>query len=94
MKQIFICEVIHFKKPLEQFFKLLKTYCYYYYCCYCCYLRLIVIIIIVVVAVSDCIVLQSLMNFQLPEQDNDFDYYGNSSQDESRDSQGRHYFYI
>ncbi|KAL2659652.1 hypothetical protein AAZV13_03G100000 [Glycine max] len=32
--------------------------------------------------------LESLMNFQLPEQDNDFDYYGNSSQDESRDSQG------
>nr|KYP52000.1 DNA helicase INO80 complex isogeny 1 [Cajanus cajan] len=32
--------------------------------------------------------LESLMNFQLPEQDDDFDYYGNSSQDESRDSQG------
>lgn len=31
------------------------------------------------------------MNFQLPQQDDDFDYYGNSSQDESRDSQGRHY---
>ncbi|XP_019444031.1 PREDICTED: DNA helicase INO80-like isoform X1 [Lupinus angustifolius] len=31
--------------------------------------------------------LESLMNFQLPEQDDDFDYYGNSSQDESRDSQ-------
>ncbi|KAE9585259.1 putative DNA helicase chromatin remodeling SNF2 family [Lupinus albus] len=33
--------------------------------------------------------LESLMNFRLPEQDDDFDYYGNSSQDESRDSQGR-----
>ncbi|XP_019455806.1 PREDICTED: DNA helicase INO80-like isoform X1 [Lupinus angustifolius] len=33
--------------------------------------------------------LESLMKFQLPEQDDDFDYYGNSSQDESRDSQGR-----
>ncbi|KAJ7972181.1 DNA helicase INO80 [Quillaja saponaria] len=32
--------------------------------------------------------LESLMNFQLPQQDDDFDYYGNSSQDESRDSQG------
>ncbi|XP_027348851.1 chromatin-remodeling ATPase INO80-like isoform X2 [Abrus precatorius] len=32
--------------------------------------------------------LESLMSFQLPEQDDDFDYYGNSSQDESRDSQG------
>ncbi|XP_061339014.1 chromatin-remodeling ATPase INO80-like [Gastrolobium bilobum] len=32
--------------------------------------------------------LESLMNFQLPEQDDDFDYYGNSSQGESRDSQG------
>ncbi|KAF7819056.1 chromatin-remodeling ATPase INO80-like isoform X1 [Senna tora] len=29
-----------------------------------------------------------MMNFQLPQQDDDFDYYGNSSQDESRDSQG------
>ncbi|KAJ7976742.1 DNA helicase INO80 [Quillaja saponaria] len=28
--------------------------------------------------------LESLMNFQLPQQDDDFDYYGNSSQDESR----------
>lgn len=28
------------------------------------------------------------MNFQLPQQDDDFDYYGNSSQDESRGSQG------
>ncbi|KAK7396221.1 hypothetical protein VNO78_17071 [Psophocarpus tetragonolobus] len=32
--------------------------------------------------------LEPLMNFQLPQQDDDFDYYGNSSQDESRDSQG------
>ncbi|KAI9080715.1 hypothetical protein K1719_037228 [Acacia pycnantha] len=32
--------------------------------------------------------LESLMNFQLPQDDDDFDYYGNSSQDESRDSQG------
>ncbi|KAK3039618.1 hypothetical protein RJ639_027209 [Escallonia herrerae] len=35
--------------------------------------------------------LESLMNFQLPQlqpQDDDFDYYGNSSQDESRGSQG------
>lgn len=28
------------------------------------------------------------MNFQLPQPDDDFDYYGNSSQDESRGSQG------
>lgn len=28
------------------------------------------------------------MNFKLPQQDDDFDYYGNSSQDESRGSQG------
>jgi len=34
------------------------------------------------------------VNFQLPQQDDDFDYYGNSSQDESRGSQGRHYFNI
>ncbi|KAK7244510.1 hypothetical protein RIF29_39333 [Crotalaria pallida] len=32
--------------------------------------------------------LEPLMNFQLPERDDDFNYYGNSSQDESRDSQG------
>ncbi|XP_042001321.1 chromatin-remodeling ATPase INO80-like isoform X1 [Salvia splendens] len=32
--------------------------------------------------------LEPLMNFQLPKQDEDFDYYGNSSQDESRGSQG------
>ncbi|KAL2320719.1 hypothetical protein Fmac_029688 [Flemingia macrophylla] len=32
--------------------------------------------------------LESLVNFRLPEQDDEFDYYGNSSQDESRDSQG------
>ncbi|KAI4300819.1 hypothetical protein L6164_034153 [Bauhinia variegata] len=32
--------------------------------------------------------LEPLMNFQLPQQDDDFDYYENSSQDESRDSQG------
>ncbi|KAG4915895.1 hypothetical protein JHK82_053530 [Glycine max] len=32
--------------------------------------------------------LEPLMNFQLPKQDDDFDYYGNSSQDESRDSEG------
>ncbi|XP_058204448.1 chromatin-remodeling ATPase INO80 isoform X1 [Rhododendron vialii] len=31
--------------------------------------------------------LESLMNFQLPQQDDDFDCYGNSSQDESRGSQ-------
>lgn len=30
------------------------------------------------------------MNFQLPQPD-DFDYYGNSSQDESRGSQGRQF---
>lgn len=33
------------------------------------------------------------MNFQLPQPD-DFDYYGNSSQDESRGSQGRQFFCI
>ncbi|OVA12937.1 SNF2-related [Macleaya cordata] len=33
--------------------------------------------------------LESLMNFQLPQQDDDFDNYANSSQDESRGSQGR-----
>ncbi|KAL3623744.1 putative DNA helicase ino80 [Castilleja foliolosa] len=32
--------------------------------------------------------LEPLMNFQLPKQDEDFDYYANSSQDESRGSQG------
>ncbi|GAV89368.1 SNF2_N domain-containing protein/Helicase_C domain-containing protein/DBINO domain-containing protein [Cephalotus follicularis] len=32
--------------------------------------------------------LESLMNFKLPHQEDDFDYYGNSSQDESRGSQG------
>ncbi|QCD96973.1 DNA helicase INO80 [Vigna unguiculata] len=32
--------------------------------------------------------LESLVNFQLPQHDDDFDYYGNSSQDESRGSQG------
>ncbi|KAL5059285.1 hypothetical protein RYX36_030889 [Vicia faba] len=32
--------------------------------------------------------LQSLINFELPEQDDDFEYYGNSSQDESRNSRG------
>ncbi|KAL8459957.1 hypothetical protein ACS0TY_031745 [Phlomoides rotata] len=32
--------------------------------------------------------LEPLMNFRLPKQDEEFDYYGNSSQDESRDSQG------
>lgn len=32
--------------------------------------------------------LEPLMNFRLPQQDQDFDYYGNSSQDESRGSQG------
>ncbi|KAL4337524.1 hypothetical protein HN51_047694 [Arachis hypogaea] len=33
--------------------------------------------------------LEPLMNFQLPQRDNDFGYYGNSSQDdESRDSRG------
>ncbi|PIN02504.1 SNF2 family DNA-dependent ATPase [Handroanthus impetiginosus] len=32
--------------------------------------------------------LEPLMNFQLPKQDEDFDYYGHSSQDESRGSQG------
>ncbi|XP_077252538.1 DNA helicase INO80-like protein isoform X2 [Tasmannia lanceolata] len=33
--------------------------------------------------------LESLTNFQLPQQDDDFDNYGNSSQDESNGSQGR-----
>lgn len=33
------------------------------------------------------------MNFQLPKQDEDFDYYGNSSQDESKGSQGRQFGY-
>lgn len=32
--------------------------------------------------------LQSLVNFELPEQDDDFEYYGNSSQDESRITRG------
>lgn len=32
--------------------------------------------------------LEPLMNFQLPKQDDDFDYYENSSQDESKGSQG------
>ncbi|GAB4843889.1 Putative DNA helicase ino80 [Ancistrocladus abbreviatus] len=32
--------------------------------------------------------LESLVNFRLPRQDDDSDYYGNSSQDESRDSPG------
>uniref|UniRef100_A0A7N0TWC5 Chromatin-remodeling ATPase INO80 n=1 Tax=Kalanchoe fedtschenkoi TaxID=63787 RepID=A0A7N0TWC5_KALFE len=32
--------------------------------------------------------LESLTNFQLPQQVDEFDYYGNSSQDESRASQG------
>lgn len=32
------------------------------------------------------------MNFKLPQQDDDFDYYANSSQDESRGSQGTHCF--
>lgn len=31
------------------------------------------------------------MNFRLPKQDEEFDYYGNSSQDESRGSQGRQF---
>ena len=34
------------------------------------------------------------MNFQLPKQDEDFDYYGNSSQDESRGSQGRQFGFV
>lgn len=34
------------------------------------------------------------MNFQLPQEDDDFDYYENSSQDESRNSQGRHALFI
>ncbi|KAM7257338.1 hypothetical protein ACFE04_013079 [Oxalis oulophora] len=33
--------------------------------------------------------LESLMTFKLPQHDDDFDYYANSSQDESRGSQGR-----
>ncbi|WCJ33422.1 Chromatin-remodeling ATPase INO80 [Euphorbia peplus] len=33
--------------------------------------------------------LESLMNLKVPRPDDDFDYYGNSSQDESRGSQGR-----
>ncbi|KDP26091.1 hypothetical protein JCGZ_21124 [Jatropha curcas] len=32
--------------------------------------------------------LESLVNFKVPQPDDDFDYYGNSSQDESRGSQG------
>ncbi|CAM8962302.1 unnamed protein product [Rhodiola kirilowii] len=32
--------------------------------------------------------LESLVNFQLPQQVDNFDYYGNSSQDESISSQG------
>ncbi|CAN1256186.1 Chromatin-remodeling ATPase INO80 [Linum perenne] len=32
--------------------------------------------------------LESLMNFKVPQPDDEFDYYGNSSQDESRGSQG------
>ncbi|KAK8684282.1 hypothetical protein V6N13_040312 [Hibiscus sabdariffa] len=32
--------------------------------------------------------LESLMNFKVPQSDDDFDYYGNSSQDESRGGQG------
>ncbi|OMO51090.1 hypothetical protein CCACVL1_30011 [Corchorus capsularis] len=32
--------------------------------------------------------LESLMNFKVPQPDDDIDYYGNSSQDESRGSQG------
>ncbi|KAK5803856.1 hypothetical protein PVK06_031505 [Gossypium arboreum] len=32
--------------------------------------------------------LEPLMNFKVPQPDDDFDYYGNSSQDESRGSQG------
>ncbi|KAK2651936.1 hypothetical protein Ddye_011792 [Dipteronia dyeriana] len=39
-------------------------------------------------AYSNLFNLESLMNFKLPQQDDDFDYYGNSSQDESRGSQG------
>ncbi|XP_015898080.1 chromatin-remodeling ATPase INO80 isoform X1 [Ziziphus jujuba] len=39
------------------------------------------------VSYSNLFNLESLMNFQLPQPD-DFDYYGNSSQDESRGSQG------
>lgn len=34
------------------------------------------------------------MNFQVPQPDDDFDYYGNSSQDESRGSQGRQFVLI
>lgn len=32
--------------------------------------------------------LESLVNFKVPQPDDDFDYYGNNSQDESRGSQG------
>lgn len=34
------------------------------------------------------------MNFKVPQPDDEFDYYGNSSQDESRGSQGRPFFYF
>ncbi|PON44294.1 DNA helicase INO [Parasponia andersonii] len=40
------------------------------------------------VSYSNLFNLESLMNFQLPQPDDDFDYYGNSSQDESRGSRG------
>lgn len=33
------------------------------------------------------------MNFKVPQPDDDFDYYGNSSQDESRGSQGSFFFF-
>lgn len=33
------------------------------------------------------------MNFKIPQPDDDFDYYGNSSQDESRGSQGTQLFF-
>jgi hypothetical protein len=34
------------------------------------------------------------VNFELPEQDDDFEYYGNSSQDESRNIRGRHFLFL
>ncbi|EXB39079.1 DNA helicase INO80 [Morus notabilis] len=40
------------------------------------------------VSYSNLFNLESLVNFQLPQPDDDFDYYGNSSQDESRGSRG------
>lgn len=40
------------------------------------------------------ILLQPLLNFQLPQPEDDFDYYANSSQDESRGSPGTYFVII